>query len=100
PDDSAPYVARAGSAALRQRVRLVVAGDFGAAIEDPGAPLGDGAMKGDDHRQRGVFMIRSHKGFTAIDATLKVAGRAVSSSKGDLPIIQRYITPRTKARTL
>ena len=34
-----------GSAALRQRLRLVVAGDAGAAIEDPGVALGDGAVK-------------------------------------------------------
>src|SRR5215469_9521581 len=35
----------AGSAALRQRLWLVVAGDSGAAIEDPGVALGDGAVK-------------------------------------------------------
>ena len=39
-----------GSAALRQRLWFVVAGDFGAATEDPGAALGDGAVKGDEFR--------------------------------------------------
>src|ERR1700730_9350371 len=39
-----------GSAALRQRLWFVVAGDFGAAIEDPGAALGDGAVKRHEFR--------------------------------------------------
>jgi hypothetical protein len=30
---------------LRQRLRLVVAGGVRAAIEDPGVPFGDGAVK-------------------------------------------------------
>jgi hypothetical protein len=41
---------RASSAALRQRLRLVVAGDVRPAIEDPGAALGDGAVKCDEFR--------------------------------------------------
>jgi hypothetical protein len=40
-----PTRLRAGSAALRQHLRLVVAGDARAAIGDPGAALGDGAVK-------------------------------------------------------
>src|SRR3984893_9475804 len=47
-----------GSATLRQRLRLVVAGDFGAAIEDPGAALGDGAVKGDEFRVEVVARLR------------------------------------------
>jgi hypothetical protein len=47
-----PTRLRAGSAALRQRLRLVVAGDVRAAIEDPGAALGDGAVKCDEFRSR------------------------------------------------
>jgi hypothetical protein len=39
-------------------------------------------------------------GFTAIDATFKLAGQAVSSAERDPPIIRRCITPRTKGRTL
>ena len=40
----------AGSTALRQRLWLVVARDVGAAIEDPGVALGDGAVKCDEFR--------------------------------------------------
>ena len=39
-----------GSAALRQRLRLVVAGNVGAAIKDLGVALGDGAVKCDGFR--------------------------------------------------
>src|SRR5467141_1690426 len=45
-----PTRPRAGSAALRRRLRLVVAGDVRPAIEDPGAALGDGAVKCDEFR--------------------------------------------------
>ena len=35
---------------MRQRLRLVVAGDVCSAIEDPGVALGDGAVKRDEFR--------------------------------------------------
>src|SRR6266446_10997784 len=45
-----PTRLRAGSAASRQHLRLVVAGDARAAIEDPGAALGSGAVQRDEFR--------------------------------------------------
>ena len=44
-------------------------------------------MRGRDkhYRQHHVFMICSHMGFSAIDATFKLPGQAVSSAKGDPP---------------
>src|SRR6266436_1980759 len=62
-----PTRPRAGSAALRQHLRLVVAGDVRPAIEDPGAALGDGAVKGDEFRVEVAARLRlRHKMVMAI----------------------------------
>ena len=58
------------------------------------------ARPGRHHRQHHVFMIRSHMGCAAVDATFKLPGRLYLAQREIPPIIRRCITPRTKARTL
>jgi len=86
--------------ALRQRLRLVVAGDFGAAIEDPGVALGDGAVKRDEFRveiadrprlehEMMVAILTAHQGGTILASELRHRRRYIADGKPDAPIVRR-----------
>ena len=73
-----PTRLRAGSAALRRHLRLVVAGDAHGAIEDPGAALGGGAVKGHEFRVEVAARLRlRHEMAMAILAAHASQGKTV-----------------------
>ena len=82
PERGASPVPGAGSTALRQRLRLVVAGDVGAAIEDPGVALCDGAVKRREFRieiagrprlehEKVMAILAAHMGGTVLAGELR-----------------------------
>src|SRR6266404_7485378 len=80
-----PTRLRAGSAALRQYLRLVVAGDGRAAIEDPGAALGGGAVKRHEFRVEVAARLRlRHEMVMAI-----LAAHELALSAGELRHVSR-----------
>jgi hypothetical protein len=95
-----PTRLRAGAAALGQRLRLVVAGDFGAAIEDPGAALGDGAVQRHEFRLEVAARLRfrhelvmailaAHEGGTILAGELGHVSRDLADGKADAPVVRR-----------
>ena len=98
-----PHLTRApgaGSAALRQRLRLVVAGDVGAAIEDPGVALGVGAVQCHEFQVEVVARLRlryemvmaiaaAHEGGTILAGELRHRRRDIADGKADAPVVRR-----------
>src|SRR5215472_6482708 len=96
----APHLTRAvgaGSAALRQRLWLVVASDFGAAIEDPGVALGDGTVKRHEfggeiagrprlQREMVVTIRAAHESGTVLAGELCHHRRDIADRKADAPV--------------
>src|SRR6267143_6351687 len=93
-----------GSAALRQRLWFVVAGDFGAAIEDPGAALGDGAVKRHKFRVEVAARLRlrhemvmailaAHEGGTILGGELGHVSRDIADGEADAPVVRRVDPP-------
>jgi hypothetical protein len=89
-----------GSAALRRRLRFVVAGDFAAAIEDPGAALGDGAVQRHEFRveiaarlrfrhEMVMAILAAHEAGTILAGELRHARRDLADGKADAPVVQR-----------
>jgi len=99
-----PTRPRAGSAALRRRLRLVVAGDVGAAIEDPGAALGDGAVKGHEFQVEVATRLRpwdemvmpilaAHEGGAVLAVELHHVSGDMADDKADAPVVGRVGEP-------
>jgi len=77
---------------LRQRLRLVVAGDVGATLEDPGVALGDGAVKRHEFRVEVAARLRlryemvmailaAHQGGTILACELRHHRRDIADGK-------------------
>ena len=95
-----PTRLRAGSAALRQHLRLVVAGDARAATEDQGAALGGGAVKCDEFRVEVAARLRlrhemvmailaAHERGTILAGELRHVSREIADGKADAPVVRR-----------
>ena len=95
-----PTRLRAGSAALRQHLRLVVAGDARAAIEDPGMALGDGAVKRNEFRIEVAARLRLRHEMVMVILAVREAGtiltgelryrrRDIADGKADAPVVRR-----------
>jgi hypothetical protein len=84
---------------LRRRPRLVVAGDARAAIEDPGAALGDGAVKRDEFRievaarlrlrhEMVMAILAAHERGAVLAGELRHASRDIADGKADAPVVR------------
>ena len=82
---------------MRERLRLIVIGDVGAAIKDPGVTLGDGAVKGHEFgveiagrlrlRQEMVMAIlAAHEGGAILAGELRHHRRDIADGKADAPL--------------
>jgi hypothetical protein len=80
-------------------LRLVVAGDVGAAIEDPGAALGDGAVKGDEFRVEVAARLRlghemvmailaAHEAGAVLAGELRHVSPDMADGKADAPVVR------------
>ena len=96
-----PTRLRAGSAALRRHLRLVVAGDGRAAIEDPGAAFGGGgAVKCHEFRievaarlrlrhEMAMAILAAHEGGAVLAGELRHVSRDIADGQADAPVVRR-----------
>ena len=85
---------------MHLRLRLVVAGDVGAAIEDAGIALGDGAVKCHEFRVEVAARLRlrhemvmailaAHEGGAVLVGELRHASRDIAEGEADMPVVRR-----------